>query len=91
MTGKGLTTKCEELEEYLGCKILFSKDRKKAWIGQVGTLKKLEKTFGKDVENMRKYTVAGSVGKGVLRPKNDEEFLGYDEQAKYRSGVGMLL
>ena len=40
---------------------------------------------------MRKYTVAGSIGKGVLRPKNDEEILDCYEQAKYRSGVGMSL
>ena len=29
MNESGLTTKCDELVDYLGCRILFSKDRKK--------------------------------------------------------------
>ena len=61
------------------------------WIGQVETIKKLERKFKDDVKNLRNYTVAGSVGKGVLRPKDDQEILNDEDQSKYRSGVGMLL
>ena len=86
-----LTTKCDELENYLGCRIVFSKDGKKAWIGQPETIKKLIRLFGDEVMHLRNYTVGGTVGKGVLRPKEDEELLSYEEQSKYRSGVGILL
>ena len=69
MNENGLTTKCDELVDYLGCRIVFSGDRKKAWIGQPETVKKLERLFGEDVKHLRNYSVGGTVGKGVLRPK----------------------
>ena len=91
MEKEGLTTKCEELKEYLGCNVVFSQDRKKAWLGQTETVKKLEREFGEDVKKLRKYTVAGTPGVGILRPKSEEEKVNDKDQSRYRSGVGMLL
>ena len=79
MNDNGLTTKCEELSEYLGCKIVFSKDKKKAWLGQVETIKKLERLFKDEVKHLRTYTVGGTVGKGVLRPKEEDALLNYEK------------
>ena len=91
MNKEGLTTKCEEVDEYLGCKVAFSKDGKKAWLGQPETIKKLEREFGEDVKKLKSYTVPGTPGIGVLRPSSKEDVLGPEEQSRYRSGVGMLL
>ena len=91
MEKEGLTTKCEELKEYLGCNVVFSEDRKKAWLGQTETVKKLEREFGEDVKKLRTYTVAGTPGIGILRPKSEDERVNEKDQSRYRSGVGMLL
>ena len=91
MEEQGLKTKCEELEEYLGCKVVFSKDGKKAWLGQTETIKKLEREFGEDARKLRKYSVPGTPGIGILRPKSEDDKVDAKRQSRYRSGVGMIL
>ena len=39
MNKEDLNTKCDELTDYLGCRIVFSKDRKRAWIDKLNQLK----------------------------------------------------
>ena len=73
MEKKGLKTKCEEFDEYLGCKIAFSKDGKRAWLGQPETINKLEKEFGEEARKLRKYSVPGTPGIGILRPKSNDD------------------
>lgn len=52
MNDNRLTTKYDELEEYLGCRIVFSKDKNKVWLGQLETIKKLERLFGNEVKHL---------------------------------------
>ena len=40
MKKKGLTTAIEEVQDCLGCTVVFSKDGKRAWIGQPDITKK---------------------------------------------------
>ena len=91
MEKKGLKTKCEEFDEYLGCKIVFSKDGKRAWLGQPETINKLEREFGTEARKLRKYSVPGTPGIGILRPASNDDVVNSERQTKYRSGVGMLL
>ena len=48
-----MTRKYNELVDYLGCKIVLSEDRKKAWIGQPETVKKSENLFGEDAKHLK--------------------------------------
>ena len=47
LKNKGLVQKIVEgLQDYLSCKIKFSDDKKRAWLGQPHLIKNLEKKFG---------------------------------------------
>jgi hypothetical protein len=81
----------DKLTDYLSCEIAFTKDKKKAWLGQPHLLQHLEKKFGKAVENLQTYRTPGTPGVGILRPETDEEKITDEEQSEYRMGVGMLL
>ena len=81
----------EELQDLLGCKIAFSKDQKKCWVGQPDIIKKLEKKFGEKVKKGLNYKTGGTPGKGVLRPQTDEEKVDKETHNEYRSGVGLIL
>ena len=91
MEKHGLKTKCEKFDEYIGCKVVFSKDGKKAWLGQPDTIKKLEREFREEARKLRKYSVPGTPGIGILRPASPNDVVDPERQSKYRSGVGMLL
>ena len=62
-----LVTKCEGIKEYLECNIVFSEDRKKAWLRQTETVKKLEQELGDNVQKLRKHTVVGTPGIEILK------------------------
>jgi hypothetical protein len=90
----GLQVKIEDdLSDYLSCKILFSKDRSKAWLGQPHLIKSLEDKFGDMVRNLQTYRTPGTPNQGIIRAKKDEVVEKVDEanHTLYRSGVGMLL
>jgi hypothetical protein len=90
----GLQVKIEDdLSEYLSCKILFSKDKSKAWLGQPHLFKNLEEKFGDMVRNLQTYRIPGTLNQGIVRPMKGEivETTNEDEHTLYRSGVGMLL
>ena len=87
----GYTLKIEEdMTDYLSCQILFSKDKKKAWLGQPHLIKNLKTKFGKMVQGLTEYVTPGTPGQGIVRPDTDGE-LSEEDHALYRSGVGMLL
>ena len=81
----------EDMEDYLSCQVLFSKDKKKAWLGQPHMVKKILHVFGKLVEDVRVPTTAGPPGVTIERPTEEMETLTPELQKLYRSGVGMLL
>jgi hypothetical protein len=81
----------DKLTDYLSCEINFSKNKKKAWLGQPHLLLNLEKKFGKTVEKLQTYRTPGTPGVGILRPETEEEKISDEEQSEYRTCVGMLL
>ena len=88
----GLSVTVEtELKDYLSCEIKFSKDKKKAWIGQPNMIKKILKVFGEEVKSLQKYRTPGTPGHGLVRPKAEEDKIPKEKHSRYRTGVGMLL
>ena len=88
----GLKLKIENnLDDYLSCKIHFSKNDFTAWLGQPHLIANLGKKFGEEVLSLRTYKTPGTPGSGVIRPTNEEHKIDSVRQAKYRSGIGMLL
>ncbi len=80
-----------ELKDYLSCEIKFSKDKKKAWIGQPHMIKKIQKTFEEEVKGMQKYRTPGTPNQGLVRVKEEKNKLSPEKHSRYRTGVGMLL
>jgi hypothetical protein len=82
------------LADYLSCNILFNKDKTRAWLGQPHLIKNLEKKFGDAVTSLQKYRTPETPGQEIVRPIKDEQsepLVSSEDQALYRSGVGMLL
>ena len=54
LKNKGLVLKIVEgLQDYLSCKIKFSKDKKRAQLGQPHIIKNMEKKFDELVQNVQ--------------------------------------
>ncbi len=89
---EGLILKVEDdLHDYLSCEIVFSKNRRSAWLGQPHLFTNLISKFGPRVIGMRTYKTPGTPGFTVVRPTEESEKISEEDQALYRSGVGMLL
>ena len=71
----------KELKDYLSTEIKFSKDKKKAWIGQPHMVKKIQKVFGDEVEGLQKYKTPGTPGHGLIRPKTDNDKIPKEEHS----------
>jgi hypothetical protein len=80
-----------KLTDYLSSEIRFSKDKKRAWIGQPHMINKIKKIFGEEVQGMQKYKTPGTPGLGIVRPKEGDEKISAEDHSRYRTGVGMLL
>ena len=81
----------ESMGDYLSCEVRFNKDMTKAWLGQPHMIKKIDQTFGKTVSKMSVYKTPGTPGFNNVKPKEEDPFIPAEDQALYRSGVGMLL
>jgi len=89
---QGLVLKIEEdLKDYLSCEIRFSKDQRKAWLGQPHLIKNLEKKFGHLVGKLREYKTPGTPNWNAVKTENFSDLISQEQQVLYRSGVGMLL
>ena len=89
---KGLVLKIEDdFHDYLSCEIVFSEDRKKAWLGQPHLISKLEEIFGNEVKKFQKYKTPGTPSTHQVRELNKSLCLSAEKQTNFRSGVGMLL
>jgi len=87
---KGFTLKVEnDLDDYLSCEIKIDRDKKKGWIHQPHLLKKLRDKFWHLVKDMPQYVTPGTPHQVIVR--KTEWKITPEEQAIYRSGVGMLL
>jgi hypothetical protein len=78
-----------KLVEYIGCNI--KRNGNVAYLYQEDIIKKLEKSYGEEVKNLRTYDVPMGAGVKVVRPVEGDTLLNDDYQRKYRSGVGTLL
>ena len=79
-----------KLEEYVGCQI--KKINEKCIImHQTELLKKIERTFGADLEQMTSRGMPFGTNNRIVRPGEGEKLITKSEQTKYRSGIGMLL
>ena len=89
---KGLVLKIEDdFHDYLSCEIVFSEDRKKAWLGQPHLTSKLEEKIGNEVKKFQKYKTPGTPSTHQVRELNKSLCLSAEKQTNFRSGVGMLL
>ena len=89
---EGLKLKIEaNLEDYLNCQIVFSEDKRRAWLGQPDITDRIVKKFGKMVEELKEYGTPGTPNMGIIRKFEEDVAVTDEEQALYRSGVGTLL
>ena len=80
MKNHGFELKIEqEMNDYLSCKIEFSEDRDKIWIGQLHLMKKICNVFGPIVEKMAKYKTPGSLHVGIIRPNEDNYLINKED------------
>ena len=88
----GLNVTVEDtLEDYLSCNIVFSDDKKRAWIGQPHLMKKIDKKFGEMIKKLPKYLTPGTPHMSVQKVEKEDDKIDPQKQSLYRSGVGMLL
>jgi len=83
----------EDLNDYLSCDIQMDPEADTGWIGQPHMVKKIEKTFGKEVANMQNYTTSalGTPGLKLLKASHESEIIEDDLQSIFRTGVGQLM
>jgi Reverse transcriptase (RNA-dependent DNA polymerase) len=79
------------LENFIGCKLIENKERDTISIHQPKLFKHLEQTFGKMIENVRKYKTPAAPKSTILRPQPGDTLISPEQQKLYRSGIGMLL
>ena len=79
----------EGLQNYLSCKVRFSKDEKRAWIGQPNLIENLNKKFCNQVKKVQSYKTPGIPKFLIVRPMVDHEKISADK--KIQLGVGMLV
>ena len=71
---QGLTVTIDKtLEDYLSCNIIFDKDKRKAWIGQLHLIMKMGKKFGNLVNRIGAPFTPGTPTMQVIRPKDGDE------------------
>ena len=61
------------------------------WVGQPHMVKKIEKTFGEEVEKLQSYTMTGTPALKLVKPENDSEVILEELQRRYRTVVGQLM
>ena len=74
--------------EFIG--VTYEKVGDDILISQPDTIKKLEKQFGPEVEQMKTYQSPARAGEHIVRLKEGDH-VNPEEQKNYRSGAGMLL
>ena len=79
------------LQDYLSCKIKFSKDKKRAWLGQPHLIKNMKKKFYKCVQDVWSHKSPGMPKFLIVRPVIDSEKISTKDQWECWLGVGMFL
>jgi len=81
----------EDSNDYLSCNIQMDPETVTGWIGQPHMVKKIEKTFGKEVANMQNCTTPGTPGFKLLKASEELEMIDDDLKSRFRTGVGQLM
>ena len=79
------------LTDYLSCRIFVNYENNVTFVMQPHLIKNLEDKFGEEVNNLSNYGTPGTPRFKIVRPNDDVEKIDSKLQARYRSGVGMLL
>jgi hypothetical protein len=82
-------TTTEDVENFVGCNVEM--ENNEIHLHQPDLIRKMLKTFGKELETMKDYEIPSSQGYRANAPHTEEEMLSKEDQKKYRSGVGSLL
>ena len=78
------------LEDYLGVRVIKSKNGEKAWLRQPTIIKNLEKRFDEDVKTLKSTLTPGSPGFVGQIVVEDEDKVAEKEKVLHRSGVATL-
>jgi len=81
----------EDLNDYLSCNIQMDPETVTGWIGQPHMVKKIEKTFGKELANMQNYTAPGTPVFKLVKASEESEMIDDNLQSRFRTGVGQLM
>ena len=81
----------EGLQNYLTCKVRFSRDKKRAWSIQLHLIESLEKNFDNQVKKLQSHKTPGMPKCFIVRPMIDSEKISAEDQNEYQPRVGMLL
>ena len=79
------------LQDYLSCNIKFTKDKKRAWLGQFHVIKNMEKKFGKHVQDVWSHKTPDMPKFLIIRSVVDNEKISTKDQKEYQLGEGMML
>jgi hypothetical protein len=81
----------DDLKDYLSYRILTDYERKKTYVMQSHLIKSLKEKFEKEVNNLSDYGTPGTPKFIIVRLLDENEKIDGNQQAKYRSCVGMVL
>ena len=78
------------IESFVGCVLTTDMKNKTIWVTQPKLIGHLKEKFAEEVPNKEVKIPAGP-GFRVLKPRDTDPLISEDQQARYRTGVGMLL
>ena len=71
-----------KLQEYIGFKVIRAGRERRLLFCQTDLVLRLEKDFGYELENVRKYSTPAAPRDIVMRPKDGDDLLSKEEQGK---------
>jgi len=80
-----------DLNDHLSCNIQMDPDAVTGWIGQPHMVKKIDKTFGKEVANIQNYTAPGTPGFKLAKASDESEMIDDNLQSRFHTGAGQLM
>ncbi len=78
------------LNNYVGCKLILSEDKKTIWVTQPKLIKHLKEHFEEELPT-KEVMIPAAPRSVIIRPKEEEAKIAPEQQSKFRTRVGMLL